>query len=236
MLAFVAKMGVPMKKIITFLILFLPLSTQSAVLNGTFDNASDWVDASLSGTAGVDSGVAVLATAGSGDTGAFSSSLAQGTDSFFFNFTSTTVVDGTWLNFDFFFDNSFVDIAESGPAGADYFAVTLLTQADFDNFLPGLSFTGDLDFFLTASFAALDVSSYVGETVVISFDLHDQADQRDSVLKLDNVEFSDSARTGALTRLAPQVAAVPEPPFVLLFFSAALLFGRQLMDGYQRLR
>jgi len=223
-----------MKKFLLGLFLLVTMPVQSAVINGGFSNNDGWVDASWApipgdeGTASIDNGVAKLQTAGGGITGGYNSSWAQGTDADFFSFSSTTVVDGNWLNFDFFFDNSLVDSNETGPvpAGDDYFSVTLLTLTDFDNSDVGLAFTGGFDFSLTELFAALDVSAYLDQTVILAFDLHDEADQKDAILSLDNVEFSDTERQREIANLAPQT--VPEPAGVVLLLISGLL-GRKFL-------
>jgi len=215
-----------------FILFFIFETGQSAILNGDFSSGTDWVDTGLSGTATIGNGIAILSTEGNGSTGLYSGSLSQGTDASFSTFNSTTVVDGNWLNFDFLFDGTVADPSESGSStGNNYFSVTLLTQSDFNNFSTGLSFTGGLDFLLTASFASLDVSSYLNETVIISFDMFDEADDFDSILKLDNVEFSNTARTSAINTFASQTGNVPEPSTIALLIVGLLLISRFYIQG-----
>jgi hypothetical protein len=178
-------------------------------VNGGFDTTDGWNVVATDGSVSFPSGAARLET-GSDAYGPFSAVLIRGDDgSFAFADPIQLTADTTSL----VFDVSFLDLGPDGGEPifgtfSDYLGVNL-----YDSLDPSLDlqFVSALDFAESTDFAtvSLDVSSLAGRSVALSFELNDEADGRDTAVRIDDVCFANAGGCGT---------AVPEP-------SAALVFG-----------
>ena len=175
--------------------------------NGSFDDASAWIDVSAGGTTSISGGQASLSTA-SGSAGTYSAVLSQGDDgSFTFSDPITLTSDSLYLNYDIRFETAGADAAEGNFSSFDdYLGVSLYDAFDWSY---DLSFVSGDDFAVSTDWAtvSLDVSSLIGRDIALAFELHDEANATDTTFWLDNISFSSTR---------PDVE-VPEPSMFVLF-------------------
>ena len=182
-----------MKKFLSSLALvstavFAQQALAAPLLNGSFDDASAWVDVSYSGSTDISGGVASLST-GAG-TDPFSAVLVQGDDGFFsFSNPVSVPTDALTLSFDVRMDQV-VAGDESGFGFGDFLTVALYDAMDFsyDTFFFGDGFDFSVDSLWTT--VSLDISALAGRDLAISFELTDEDDGFDSTVFLDNVEIA----------------------------------------------
>jgi hypothetical protein len=183
----------------------------SLILNGNFDtDLSQWHDASGNGAVAFDNGVANLST-GDGF-GLYSAVLVQGDDGFF-NFNSPILIDAqqSWLVFDLWQVARDIDANESGASLLnDIFNLSIYDAFDpsFDLLFTDLMITSQQQTFL------LDISSLIGRSVALSFEVNDEDDGFNSTFSLDNVQLTT-------------LVSVPEPSTLLLFLIAVGVLTRK---------
>ncbi len=180
--------------------------------NGDFSSGlASWNDASFTGSVSGIGGAAVLETASG--TSPLSAVLVQGDDGFF-SFLSPITLGGTdnYLNFDVAFIDIGIDETESGDSiFIDELMVVLYDE--FDPFMD-LVFSVGINAMLNPDIIRfnLDISSLVGRSVALSFELNDENDRRNSQATIDNVSFT------AQPDRKSSVVTVSEPMTIYLFF------------------
>jgi len=187
----------------------------SLIENGSFDNdLSSWVDASSSGTVSAISGAAVLSTGDGNDP--FSSALVQGDDGLF-SFLSPLNIElgASLLSFDRWLISNDSDATESGTSlFRDALNLSIYDANDFSFDM----YIYDIDVNSSMSSYELDLSSFIGRDVAVSFELADENDGFNLSVAIDNVHFKTDASP----------SPIPEPSQMLLALTALILLKRGL--------
>ena len=193
------------------LIFFSQLSNAGLISNGDFtDGLDEWTDVSSSGAVSVINGAANFVSGSGVDL--YSAVLVQGDDGFF-SFNAPLVIDmqHAVLKFDLWQLARTTDTLESAMSVLnDSLNLSIYDSEDpsFD-----LLFT---DFIITSQLQqfTLDISSLIGRSVALSYELNDEDDGFNSTFALDNVELTSAT------------IAVSEPNTIFLILLSLFLFRK----------
>lgn len=191
------------------LIFFSQISNAGLISNGDFTDGLDgWSDVSSSGAVSVINGAANFVS-GSG-TDLYSAVLVQGDDGFFsFNTPLVIDADNAVLKFDLWQLSRTTDIFESAMSVLnDSLNLSIYDAEDpsFDLLFTNFIITSQLQQF------TLDISSLIGRSVALSYELNDEDDGFNSTFALDNVELTSASVT------------VSEPNTIFLILLSLFLF------------
>ena len=184
--------------------------------NGDFNTQDSWNDGSFSGSAAIESGIAVLATGAGSDP--FSAALFQGDDGSF-SFTDAISIGSDIVGLSFDVKKS---LSHAVDEALTQFTDTL-TVSIYDAFNPAADafFLGDGSaapgsFSVTEQWSniQLDISALAGNFVALAFELSDELDGFDTTIYLDNIRFTKA-----------DVIAVSEPSSFALIALGLLALG-----------
>ncbi|MCM2679177.1 PEP-CTERM sorting domain-containing protein [Echinimonas agarilytica] len=197
--------------------LFCGVLHASVITNGDFSSGLDgWNDASSTGTVGSEGGAAYLQS-GSG-VSPFSSILVQGDDgSFSFNDALLIAADYEYLTFDLWQISADVDASETGAASFDDSISLIIYDAfdfNYDLYLAPFDVTSVQTSFM------VDITSLIGRSVALSFEVSDENDGFNSKFGLDNVAFLKSI-------VGPVPVSEPSTIALFMVMLVSLVFGNR---------